>query len=92
MNDDTTAPAIQHPARSRLQSVTLQADVIRVAIAVAETRERLAETLRRRAGRDPQEAARLSATITAAENHAARARRMASALRARREHSDDIPA
>ena len=91
MNDDITMPALQDRARTRLQSVTLQADVIRVA-AVAETRERLAETLRRRAGRDPQEAARLSATIAAAENHAARARRMASAIRARREHSDDIPA
>jgi len=83
--NDTTMPATPHPerqsARAQLRSAALRADVIRVAIQVAATHDRLADTLRRLAERQPGQASRLSARFRAAENHAARTRHLASALR-----------
>ena len=94
MNDDTTTPATQNPERkpaeSRLRSATLQADVIRVAEQVAQTQDRLAESLRRMAIQHPQEASRLRASISAAENHATWTRHLAHDLRVGSKQGDDI--
>jgi len=91
MNDDTTTPAVDDPDRTQLRSAALQADVIRVAGQVARTQDSLAAALRRIASQNPDEG-RLRAATRAAENHAARTRRLASALRNGRPAGDDTPA
>jgi hypothetical protein len=81
MSDEAAYPGTQdsatRPDNTRLQSARLRADIIRVAGKVAETQDRLVETLSRLASQHPHEARRLRATIEAAGNYAARMRSLA---------------
>ena len=66
--------------KTRLTSARLRADVIRIARQVAQTHDRLAETLQRIASQHPDEAARLRNRISAAQAQAAQTRHIASYL------------
>jgi hypothetical protein len=65
-----TQDSATRPDNTRLRSARLRADIIRVAGNVAETQDRLVETLSRLASQHPNEARRLRATIEAAGNYA----------------------
>jgi len=71
------------PEETLSWSATLRADILRVAEQIAETEDRLAETLRHLASQHPREADRLRVKIDAAQACAAQARRMASDLQDR---------
>jgi hypothetical protein len=95
MSDEAADPGTQGPAtrpdNAQLRSARLRADIIRVAGKVAETQERLAETLSRLASQHPHEAHRLRTRMEAAGNNAARTRRLVGDLQARDPDGEDGP-
>jgi uncharacterized protein involved in exopolysaccharide biosynthesis len=95
MNNETTitGPDYEPEAdKTRLTSATLRADVIRIARQVAQTHDKLAETLRRIASQHPDEAARLRTKIGAARAQAAQIRNLASYLQDRSPDADNSQA
>ena len=86
MSAQTSTPETEDPAvtpeMTRLRSVRLRTEILRIAAQVAETQDQLAETLQRLAGQHPRHASRLQVRTTLAEAYAARTRYLAGELQA----------